>query len=138
MYRSFEKAREFARDLKLETGENWKEYTRGKFKNLPPLPKDIPAKPNRVYKGKGWDSMGDWLGTNRVANYKRKFKSFEEARKFVRSLGLKSQIDWRKYNKGELKHLPKRPDDIPVGPDAVYREKGWRGYSDWLGNKKKK
>ena len=26
---------------------------------------DIPAAPNRIYKDKGWVSMGDWLGLHK-------------------------------------------------------------------------
>lgn len=25
------------------------------------------------------------------------------------------------------------PDDIPVRPDLVYADEGWRGWQDWLG-----
>ena len=34
----------------------------------PEPPADIPAKPGRTYKGKGWAGMGDWYGTGNVAN----------------------------------------------------------------------
>ena len=39
--------------------------------------------------------MGDWLGTGTVATHLRKYRSFKEARAFVRGLGLKSQAEWR-------------------------------------------
>lgn len=61
-----------------------------------------------------------------------KFKSFKEARAYVRSLNIKSTSEWREYRKSD-----KRPDDIPSDPRSVYFKKGWKGYSDWLGNGKK-
>jgi hypothetical protein len=50
-----------------------------------------------------------------------------EAKAYVRSLGLKSVEDWRKYSKSD-----KRPPDIPATPERVYK-KEWKGMGDWLG-----
>jgi hypothetical protein len=56
-----------------------------------------------------------------------KWRSFTEARKYARSLKLKSEEEWHKFNKGEI------PDDIPSSPRFVYKFHGWAGFSDWLG-----
>ena len=64
-----------------------------------------------------WDSVGR-------ANWRK----FEDARAFVRRLGLKSSDEWREYCKSD-----KKPADIPTGPQQVYADVGWVGYSDWLG-----
>ena len=88
----------------------------------------MPRAPQHVYKNKGWVSMGDWLGTGTVAPHLRKFRSFNQARKFARGLGLKSEKYWRLFSKS-----PGMPNDIPVTPNQVYRDKGWRGMGDWLG-----
>lgn len=63
----------------------------------------------------------------------RHWRSFDEAREFARSLGLKSGADWRRYSKGELTELGRRPEDIPGCPERIYRDEGWNGYRDWLG-----
>lgn len=55
------------------------------------------------------------------------FLSFPEARKFVHSLKLKSQSEWRRYAK-----LRKKPANIPYNPDTHYR-KEWKDWGDWLG-----
>ena len=55
------------------------------------------------------------------------FRSFEEARKFVRKLGLKSQREWNQYVKSG-----KKPDDIPSFPPQTCREE-WKSWGDWLG-----
>jgi hypothetical protein len=55
------------------------------------------------------------------------WRSFQEARAYVRTLGLKSSTEWNKYSKsGE------RPHDIPSNPHTVYRD-DWNGWNDWLG-----
>jgi superfamily II DNA or RNA helicase len=56
------------------------------------------------------------------------WRSFEEARAFIRSLNLKSFAAWQRYAKSD-----KRPLDIPQGPHEVYAKKGWLNWSDWLG-----
>ena len=57
------------------------------------------------------------------------FLPFDEARKYVRSLKLKSQQEWLVYCKSG-----KLPSNIPLRPDGTYAKKGWTGYSDWVGN----
>jgi len=59
---------------------------------------------------------------------KKQFRSFKDARKFVHTLNLKNQKDWRKYTKSEIK-----PDNIPVDPSKTYKNKGWISQGDWLG-----
>jgi predicted helicase len=56
--RPFEEARELVHSLGLKSEKEWREYARSGR-----LPADIPAKPERTYKGEGWAGWGDWLGT---------------------------------------------------------------------------
>jgi hypothetical protein len=55
------------------------------------------------------------------------WRDFEEAREYVRGLGLQSETEWRKYLKSGDK-----PRDIPASPDTVYAD-DWLGWGDWLG-----
>jgi len=119
----FEEARKFSHSLKLKTAEQWAKYSKSGKK-----PDDIPANPSRVYKNKGWISWGDWMGTGFVASKKRKYRIFQEARRFVRSLKIKNESEWRTYTKSGRK-----PTDIPADPKQVYKNKGWKGFGDWLG-----
>ena len=61
------------------------------------------------------------------------WRPFGEAREFVRQLGLKRQIDWFRYSKGQMPEAGTRPRDIPSNPQRVYRDAGWDGWPDWLG-----
>jgi len=132
-HRPFEEAREFARSLGLKNIPEWHKYSKGALPEKGVRPDDIPGDPRKVYKDKGWISIGDWLGTGTIAHRYKKFRPFEEARKFARSLGLKNILEWRRYSKGKLPEKGTRPDDIPSGPSRFYKDKGWIGWGDWLG-----
>jgi len=121
-YRSFEEARQFVHSLRLNGANAWRKFV--KTKNMPD---DISSVPHRTYKDKGWISWGDWLGTGIIATYVIKYREFEEAKKFIRSLGLKSVNEWREYSKSG-----KRPIDIPLNLAKTYK-KDWKGWGDLFG-----
>jgi superfamily II DNA or RNA helicase len=131
--RNFEGAKKFVQKLKLSSTKEWNKYCKGQIPNLPLKPIDIPSNPRGVYKNKGWKGMGDFLGTGKIATHLREYKSYDKAKLFVHKLNLKSQKEWRKYCKGEFPNLAQLPDDIPASPHKTYKDKGWRGISDWLG-----
>ena len=122
-FRSFLKARAYVRKLKLENAVEWRAYCKSRRR-----PIDIPSCPDRIYNGKGWKGLGDWLGTGRIASQKKVFLSFAKGRAFVRKLGLQTAVEWREYAKSV-----KRPSAIPTCPHHVYKDKGWKGLGDWLG-----
>ncbi len=130
--RSFEKAKRFVRSLNLQSKEEWIKYKKGKLPSKGKKPADIPAFPELRYKHKGWLNWGDWLGTGRVATRQRAFRSFEEACQYVRELGVKTSIEWRKLSKGKLFGKSSLPSDIPAAPYLIYRSK-WISWPDFLG-----
>ena len=139
-FRHFNEARRFVRSLNLKGQKDWADYVGGKIFKEIPLPPDIPKTPENFYKYSGWKGYGDWVGTGRLSNSARKlmYLSFEDARKFARKLNLKSTSMWYQYCNGELKGYDVRPENIPSNPQQVYRGKGWRGHSDWLGTVRSK
>lgn len=124
-WRPFQESKEFIKSLNLKRQTEWIEYCRSGNK-----PIDIPATPHLIYKDRGWKNMGDWIGTGYIACSKREYKSFKEARKFVRNLRLKNVKEWEEYSKSG-----KNPIDIPAHPPRVYKNKGWTNWYDFLGNK---
>jgi hypothetical protein len=132
-YRSFEDARTFVRLLGLKSSAEWSHYCAGKLAGYDPKPEDIPAAPQSTYRDQGWAGSGDWLGTGAISNQSRQFQPFKKARSFARSLGLKSETEWRRYCAGELAGYGPRPDDIPSNPHSMYRDQGWVSIGDWLG-----
>ena len=132
-YRPFEEAREFAQSLALKGQTEWLKYCKGDLPEKGNLPEDIPARPERTYKNKGWLSMGDWLGTGTVAPFLREYRPFEDARKFAQSLALKGGTEWLSYCKGDLAEKGRLPADVPTNPNKTYKNKGWLSMGDWLG-----
>jgi superfamily II DNA or RNA helicase len=132
-YRPFVDARLFARQLNLRSGDEWNAFCRGLMPQLGKLPEDIPANPNQTYSRQGWVGMGDWLGTGTIANYRREYRSFREARAFVRGLGLRSRDEWNAFCQGEMPEKGTLPPDIPMAPHSRYADQGWSGMGDWLG-----
>jgi len=122
-YLEFGDARKIIHSKKFNSRTEWRKYLKdSKF------PKNIPKAPEQYYKNKGWKNFGDWIGTGTIQPQQIKYRTFEEARRFVHSLGLKSTQDWRKYcNSGN------KPDDIPRSPYTVWKNKGWKGMGDWVG-----
>lgn len=136
-YRSFHEARKFVHTLQLQSRNEWQKYCYGEIHRKGIKPDDIPFKPQRTYKNKGWSGWGDWLGTGYVANFLRKYRSFFKARAFVHRLHLKGASEWKKYCKGELKGKGKKPIDIPYSASKIYKDKGWISWPDWLGKQRK-
>ena len=117
--RSFSDAKKFVYLLKLKSSKDWAKYCESGYK-----PRDIPYSPYRAYKNL-WRGWSDWLGT--VTPRDIEYMSFEEARKFVHSLGLKNREEWNEYCKSG-----KKPAHIPSYPNQTYK-KDWNGMGDWLG-----
>ena len=120
-FRDFKSAREFVRKLELKNLKEWRVYVKSGNK-----PDNITSKPDYTY-SKDYQGMGDWLGTGRVSPKNRVFLSFEDAKKFVHGLELKSQTQWKEYRKSKS-----RPSNIPSNPNLIYK-KQWKGMGDWLG-----
>lgn len=126
-YRPYNEARKFVHSLKIKTQREWQKYAPTANK-----PIDIPSDPVRVYSKDGsWKTWGDWLGTFRIADSKRNFLPFEEARNFARALKLKNWDEWNKYSKDK-----KIPNNIPANPQRIYKDNGWVNSGDWLGTGK--
>ena len=115
--RPFDECKKFVRSLGVTTGSEWFKWCK---KNK--RPDDVPYNPDEVYKE--WTTWRDFLGP-----LPEKWKSFEDAREFARSLKLKNPGEWNTFSKSG-----KRPDDIPAGPAYTYKKQGkWVGWSDFLG-----
>jgi hypothetical protein len=108
-FRPFPEAREYVRSLRLKSKSAWyNRYRSGEKRH------DIPTRPDVAYK-REWISWSDWLGTEFIATHNRTYRPFEEARKFVHSLGLKDRHEWYEYCKSG-----KKPIDIPSKPGQLF------------------
>ena len=128
-FRSFEKARIFARSLKLKSKRDWADYLKGKFPGLPARPSDIPAAPQDFYRYWGWSGFPDFLGYSG----RWKYRYFHDARSFAQSLQLSSVKEWQQYCQGKMTERGIKPGDIPAEPHLAYKNHGWISYPDFLG-----
>jgi hypothetical protein len=79
--RSFEEAREWARQLGLQSVRQWEAFA-------PKRPAVIPSSPQSFYANDGWKGWGDFLGANlrRIGGW----RSLEDAREWARALRFQS------------------------------------------------
>jgi hypothetical protein len=127
-FRDFESARAFAHSLQLKSSTEWYAYVQGHRADKGVKPEDIPSSPHNTYKEK-WVSWGDWIGRpENVAPFRRKFRSFEDARTFARALGLRTCSAWKLWSRTP----GNRPADIPSGPEKVYKGQGFTTYLEFL------
>ncbi len=119
VWRRFNSAHQFVLKLELNNENNWRSYC-----NSGERPNDIPANPDKIYKSNGWIDWPHWLtGKERVA-----YLNFDEAREWALKQEIKNQNEWRSWGREK-----KIPANIPLAPDGVYKQKGWKGWGDFLG-----
>ena len=123
-YVSFKQARKFVRSLNIKSATEWVDWCR---KNKRPL--GIPNHLSDIY-NEEWATWADFLGTKNLSGKQihAKMKSFLEARKFVRSLGVTTQEEWENWCKKN-----KRPSDIPYSLSKTYKNKGWTTFPEFFG-----
>jgi hypothetical protein len=126
LFLDFKTAKEYVRKLNLKSNKEWRLLIKTNKK-----PYNIPTAPDAVYAKKGWKSWADWLGNGAIANSKMEFVDFDTARNHARNLKLNSVKEWNLYSKSG-----KRPSNIPSNPQNPYKNKGWKGWADFLGKEK--
>ena len=120
----FNEARKYVWNLKLSKQSEWRAFC-----NSGKRPLNIPSNPDKYYKDE-WLSIQDWIGTDPgFSGYK--YLSYEQSKKIIHKLKLKSQKDWTKYVKSK-----KKPDNIPSAPRRYYLKTGWVSWGEWLGTGK--
>lgn len=136
-FRSFESAKEFAQQLKLTSSAQWVDYCNGKFSELPPRPKDIPSNIARKYhEHPDWQGLDEFLNTKQHRLIKRShtFLPIDEAKKIVHTYNFKNLKEWNLFIKDRLPNQKPLPANVPKNPLLVYKNSGWKGFGDWLGN----
>ena len=95
-------ARSIIRNLGLKNDNDWYVYARSKD-----LDKRIPRAPEVTYKNDGWKGIGNWIGTDKIADQFKKYLSFEDARKFMKAHKIQSEKEWRVYRKSnKIENIP--------------------------------
>ena len=110
--------------MNLKSQNEWTDYCKSGNK-----PDDIPSDPSKVYKNDGWTSLGNFLGTGRIADHLKPYRTYAEAREFSSNLKFECRNDWFIYIK-----TGNKPEDIPSLPSNTYKNTGWISWGDFLGN----
>jgi hypothetical protein len=119
----FEKARNIVRGFKCKGMDDYSRlYKQGK------LPRGMPYNPAEVYGNKGWRGYPDFLGYEYDQIQRGSALPYNEVKKILTPLKLSSQKEFL-----ELHKQGKLPNGIPRSPKAVYRNKGWNSWPDFLG-----
>jgi len=122
-YRTYEQAKTFVLSLNLKNTKEWYIYCKSGNN-----PIDIPNSPNSVYKNKGWTNWSDFLGTKNLYTRTKTFRTYEQARTYVRTLNIKNEVEWFIYSKSGNNLI-----DIPFTPQNYYKNKGWISWQNFLG-----
>ena len=89
-WRPYLDAKRYVQKLKINGQKEWRKYClEGK------IPKDIPFNPWQTYQE--WESLGEFLGTYRIANAGRKYIPYNKAKKILKKLNLKNTKEWKDY-----------------------------------------
>ena len=86
-----EEARDQVHRLGLKSARKWRDWSKSGER-----PTNIPSDPVQIYNDAGWISWPDWLGY-KAKKVPGQMLSFEEARKLVRTLELKSVEERRMW-----------------------------------------
>jgi predicted RecB family nuclease len=119
---TYNEAKIYVQALGLKTQQ---EYF--KWRKSGDRPETIPSSPNIVYKEfEGW---GKFLGTDRVANQKKEYWDYEEAKIFLKIFFIRSLDHFR-----QLCAAGAIPITIPKNPYAYYsKHDSWVSYEDFFG-----
>jgi hypothetical protein len=122
-YLDYEKAKEIVHAFNIKTNREWRVFIKENK-----LPLNIPRNPELVYKNE-WISWTEWLGSDNVANKLKWFYTYNEFKKIINELNIKSFSEFKKYitnNKSDNKSNVK----IPTNPSKFYKNKGWISWYD--------
>lgn len=114
-YLSYFESKEKIKNLDIKTINDY----RIKYKNKS-IPLNIPYRPERYFKNRGWVSWGNFLSNGNVANQFKKFISYDEFINIIKSNKINSCSEFKIYLK-----LKDREKNIPTNPNIVYKENGW-------------
>ena len=88
--------------------------------------KNFPSTPHIIYKDQ-WTGWGNFLGTRNTANRKKEWMSFEDARTFIQTQGIRTSTEFQKWSASD-----QRPENFPSHPHRTYKDQ-WTSWGDFLG-----
>jgi hypothetical protein len=113
----YEDFKKYIQELGIKNTREWKQFLKSDLK-----PEFIPTNPETVYKNSGWKGKKELFGTNIL--------DFDDAREYINKLKIKGELKaYLEYWK-----INSKPSFLPLRPDKHYKNFGWKGWADFLGN----
>lgn len=120
----YKQAKAYVQAIGIKTWHEYMNWSKGGNR-----PATIPAAPDKAYHE--FESWGEFLGTGRIANQNKEYWNYEQAKTFLKPLGIRSFVHFK-----ELYTIENIPVEIPKNPIAHYKKQGtWKGYPDFFGKK---
>jgi hypothetical protein len=118
---TYEEAQTYVQALGLKTQHEYFAWRKSGNR-----PETIPSSPNTIYPE--FESWGKFLGTERIANQRKQYWDYEQAKDFLKPLYIKSQEHFL-----QLQGLGFIPTEIPKNPYAYYKkQRKWLGFPDFF------
>jgi len=123
---TYSQAKKICREYKITSERFWMKFAR-KNKKIMKIPVHPPSTYSKQWKG--WKSFhGIKIHSTWTIN---DWVSYETARKFVNNLKLDCKKDFEKWLR-----LNELPNKHPHSPSSVYKNRGWKSWSYYLGHGK--
>lgn len=119
-YVSYDEAKKLLKTFNIKSINEYRQKIKEKLIQL-----KIPYRPERYYKKKGWISWCNYLSNNNVANQNKEFVNFENFKKIIKYLNIKSYSEFKKIRKNICKKY-----NLPTNPNIVYKNLGWFGWAN--------
>ena len=118
---SYEEFKKWIRKRGIKSQGEFRKFDRAKF------PPGYSKHPDRFYKRQGtWEGWNELCGTK--SHYLTNTPSYEEYKKYIQKLGIKSQVEFNKIRKSKF------PPNYPKNPSRFYERQGkWKGWNDLFG-----
>ena len=93
-------AREFSKKYEISNSIQYRAKYLELYK-MDDFPKGMSISPFRTYKNKGWQGWADWLGNGKMRSRSGTKKPIEECVKYIQSLNIQSNQEWKNIVKGK-------------------------------------
>ena len=120
---SYEEAKKYAQEKKIKNLSQWHKLHTNKK-----IPLKYPYSLVSVYKNK-FEGAGVFFNSGNAGPFAKNYLKFNQLKKIVTKLNFKNRKEYFIYIKKNKKQLL-----YPATPDRVYKDIGWNGWSDFLGN----
>ena len=120
IFSTYDECKKYARDNNIKSLKSWYEIKK---------PNNIPAVPFSCYKE--WISWSEFLGVEIISDKDKSkmYMRYDECKKYI----CENLYQINSKNKLREYILNNKIKNIPLNPELSYKNKGWKGWSDFLG-----